>query len=125
MGSRVRRGDFDGVDDLVGRIDEIIGRERVVALHLNNSRTAVGSRLDRHEHIGAGKIGEQGMREVLHHPWLATLPTYLETPGMDSGYDKVNLDRARMVIAGEALPTLPPEAFTLRGSRARTAPPTS
>ena len=68
----------------------------MVALHLNDSRTTVGSRLDRHEHIGAGKMGEQGMSELLHHPWLATLPTYLETPGMDSGYDKVNLDRARM-----------------------------
>ena len=67
-------------------------------------------------------MGEQGMSEVLNHPWFATLPTYLETPGMDSGYDKINLDRVRMVIAGEELPTLPPEAFTLRGSRARTAP---
>ena len=114
---------FEGVEDLVDRVEEIIGRERVVALHLNDSRTTVGSRLDSHEHIGAGSMGEHGMSELLHHPWLETLPTYLETPGMDSGYDKVNLDRARMVIAGEELPTLPPEAFTLRGSRARSAPP--
>ena len=113
----------DGVDDLAARIDEILGHERVVALHLNDSRTSVGSRLDRHEHIGAGQMGERGMSEVLNHPWFETLPTYLETPGMDSGYDKVNLDRARMVIAGEKLPTLPPEAFSLRGSRTRTAPP--
>ena len=35
------------------------------------------------------------MRSLLTHPWLSTLPTYLETPGMDVGYDKVNLDRAR------------------------------
>ena len=114
---------FEGVEDLVIRIDEIIGQERVVALHLNDSRTVVGSRLDRHEHIGAGKMGERGMSEVLTQPWLATLPTYLETPGMDSGYDKVNLERARMVIHGEELPTLPPEAFALRRSRARTVPP--
>jgi deoxyribonuclease-4 len=113
----------DGVDDLAKRLDEILGHERVVALHLNDSRTTVGSRLDRHEHIGAGQMGERGMSEVLNHPWFGSLPTYLETPGMDSGYDKVNLDRARMVIAGEELPPLPPEAFTLRGSRARTAPP--
>ena len=112
-----------GVDDLSVRIDEILGHERVVALHLNDSRTTVGSHLDRHEHIGAGQMGERGMSEVLNHPWFATLPTYLETPGMDSGYDRINLERARMVIAGEELPTLPAEAFTLRGSRARTAPP--
>ena len=41
------------------------------------------------------------MRELLTHPWLATLPTFLETPGMDIGYDQVNLDRARMLIEGE------------------------
>ena len=35
------------------------------------------------------------MRDLLTHPWLATLPTFLETPGMDVGYDKVNLDRVR------------------------------
>ncbi len=115
--------DADGVDDLVARIDEILGRERVVMLHLNDSRTSVGSRLDRHEHIGAGQLGVTGMSELLNHPWLKTLPTYLETPGMDTGYDAVNLERVRLVIAGESLPQLPPEAFTARGSRTRTAPP--
>jgi deoxyribonuclease-4 len=113
----------DGVDDLVARIDEILGRERVVMLHLNDSRTSVGSRLDRHEHIGAGQLGVTGMSVLLNHPWLKTLPTYLETPGMDTGYDEVNLERVRLVIAGESLPQLPPEAFAARGSRTRTAPP--
>jgi deoxyribonuclease-4 len=113
----------EGVEDLSTRIEEILGRERVVMLHLNDSRTTRGSRLDRHEHIGAGKVGARGMSELLNNPWLASLPTYLETPGMDSGYDLINLDRARMVIGGAPLPVLPPEAFTLRGSRTRTAPP--
>ena len=92
-------------------------------LHLNDSRTSVGSRLDRHEHIGAGQLGVIGMSELLNHPWLKLLPTYLETPGMDTGYDAVNLERVRLVIAGQNLPKLPPEAFTARGSRTRTAPP--
>jgi deoxyribonuclease-4 len=113
----------DGVEDLVVRIDEILGKEQVVTLHLNDSRTTVGSKLDRHEHIGAGQVGENGMAELLNEPWLATLPTYLETPGMDSGYDEINLDRVRQILAGEALPKLPPEAFAARGSRTRTAPP--
>ena len=112
----------DGVGTLVARIDELLGREKVVMLHLNDSRTTLGSKLDRHEHIGAGQVGEQGMRELLNEPWLATLPTYLETPGMDLGYDKVNLDRLRMVIEGERLPDLPQEAFETRGSRTRTPP---
>jgi deoxyribonuclease-4 len=114
-----------GVEDLVGRIDTLFGRDKVVMLHLNDSRTTAGSHLDRHEHIAAGHMGANGMRELLSHPWLGTLPTYLETPGMDSGYDLVNLDRVRMLIDGETPPILPPEAFEVRGSKTRTAPPAS
>ena len=112
-----------GVDALVTRLDELIGREHVVMLHLNDSRTMLGAHLDRHEHIAAGGLGTNGMRELLTHPWLETLPTFLETPGMDIGYDKVNLDRARQLIEGETPALLPPEAFQVHGSRTRTAPP--
>jgi deoxyribonuclease-4 len=115
--------DDSGVELLVARVEEMLGREHVVMLHLNDSRTTVGSHLDRHEHIAAGEVGAAGMRELLTHPWLATLPTYLETPGMDTGYDKVNLDRARELIEGETPRPLPPEAFDVRGSHTRTAPP--
>ena len=115
--------DQDGVTTLLSRVDRLLGREKVVMLHLNDSRTTLGSKLDRHEHIGAGQVGETGMHELLNEPWLASLPTYLETPGMDEGYDKINLDRVRMVIQGERLPGLPPEAFSMRGSRTRTPPP--
>lgn len=115
--------DQAGVTKLVDRVDHLLGREKVAMLHLNDSRTTLGSRLDRHEHIGAGQLGEHGMHELLSEPWLANLPTYLETPGMDQGYDKVNLDRVRMVIGGEHLPDLPAEAFSMRSSRARTPPP--
>ena len=80
-------------------------------LHLNDSRTTLGSHLDRHEHIAAGRIGADGMRNLLTQPWLATLPTFLETPGMDIGYDKVNLDRVRMLIDGQTPPTAAAEAF--------------
>jgi len=111
------------VASLVEQVDTIIGRERVVMLHLNDSRTSLGSYLDRHEHIGAGLIGAAGLRAVLTEPWLATLPTYLETPGMDIGYDAINLDRVRLLLAGAELPDLPPEAFHARSSKARTAPP--
>jgi deoxyribonuclease-4 len=89
-------------------------------LHLNDSRTTLGSHLDRHEHIGAGKVGADGLRELLTHPWLATLPTYLETPGMDLGYDRINLERALGLIDGERLPELPPEAFEMRRGKSRT-----
>jgi deoxyribonuclease-4 len=115
--------DEAGVDRLVRRVDGLLGLDQVVMLHLNDSRTVVGSQRDRHEHIAAGQIGEIGMREVLTQPWLATLPTYLETPGMDVGYDRINLERARQVIDGVPLEQLPPDAFETRSSKARTAPP--
>lgn len=114
-----------GVGALVTRIGSLLGRERVVMLHLNDSRTVRGSLLDRHEHIAAGEVGPDGMRELLTEPWLATLPAFLETPGMDLGYDRINLERARMLIDGETPPGLPPEAFEVRSSRSRTAPPSS
>jgi deoxyribonuclease IV len=112
-----------GVADLAAQVEQRLGRESVVMLHLNDSRTTLGSRLDRHEHIAAGRIGAPGMRAILGHPWLGQLPTYLETPGMDSGYDLINLQRVRELIAGAEPPPLPAEAFALRGSRARSAPP--
>ncbi len=112
-----------GIEDVVRRIDGEIGRDKVVMLHLNDSRTTLGSRLDRHEHIAAGRVGADGMRNLVTHPWLATLPTFLETPGMDIGYDKVNLDRVRMLIDGQTPPPLPAEAFEVRGARTRSAPP--
>ncbi len=110
----------EAVDDLVARIDEILGRERVAMVHLNDARTVCGSRIDRHEHIGAGAIGAAGLGAVLLHPWLASLPTYLETPRMDTGYDAINLERTRLLIRDAPLPTLPADAFAARGGRSRT-----
>jgi deoxyribonuclease IV len=119
---------IDGPDDvarLVDTIDGLLDRRRVVMLHLNDSRSTCGSRVDRHEHIGAGNIGASGLRAVLEHPWLATLPAFLETPGMDDGYDDINLERVRMLLAGDPLPGLPEDAYRSRpGRRARKRPAT-
>ncbi len=112
------------VDEFAQRTERLIGRDALALLHLNDSRTELGSRLDRHEHIGAGKMGRDALRDLLNHPWLGSLPTYLETPGMDAGYDAINLERALLLADGQALPELPAEAFQMRRSRARTGPPT-
>ena len=92
-------------------------------LHLNDSRSELGSRLDRHEHLGAGRIGAAGLGHVLRHPHLAGATVILETPGMDVGYDAINLARALALDRDEPLAPLPPEAFALHGSRARAATP--
>jgi deoxyribonuclease IV len=117
-----RLSDPDVTDAFVDEFDRRIGLDRLVLIHLNDSKTEAGSRLDRHEHVGAGGIGEAGMAHLLTHPRLRHVAYILETPGMDDGYDAVNMDRARALALGRPLVPLPPEAMNLRGSRARTPP---
>jgi deoxyribonuclease-4 len=112
----------DGVDRLVGELGDRVGIERVVMIHLNDSKAMLGSRTDRHEHLGAGAIGAPGLARILTHPDLRHVTYYLETPGMDEGYDAVNASRARDLAEGRPLTSLPPEALNLPGSRARTGP---
>jgi deoxyribonuclease-4 len=109
----------EAIDELLADLDRRIGLDRLALVHLNDSKSERGSRLDRHEHLGAGRIGERGLGHLLRHPRLADTPWILETPGMDVGYDAINLARAGALIAGEPLETLPPAAFTIRGRRAR------
>ena len=97
-------------DALLASFDRLIGLDRLVMLHLNDSKAALGSRLDRHEHLAAGRIGEVGLAHVLTHPSLASAAYYLETPGMDEGYDAVNMARALALAAGEPLSPLAPES---------------
>jgi deoxyribonuclease-4 len=94
------------LDALLNRCDDLLGPERLAMLHLNDSRSVLGSHGDRHEHIAAGAIGEVGFRHVLTHPRLAAVPGYLETPDMELGYDAVNMERVRCLIDGQPLPTL-------------------
>jgi deoxyribonuclease IV len=110
------------VDDLLDAFDARIRLDRLVMVHLNDSRTTLGSRMDRHEHLGAGQIGPDGIRNLLTHPRLAHVAFLLETPGMDEGYDAINLARARDIAEGRPLDDLPPEAFTLRRSRSHSGP---
>jgi deoxyribonuclease-4 len=110
-------------DAVLDAFDRRIGLGRLAMLHLNDSKSPLGSRTDRHEHIGAGGIGERGMAHVLTHPLLAGVPTYLETPGMDEGYDAVNVARAIALAEGRPLAPLPPGAMSVRGSRSRSAAP--
>ena len=111
-------------DALLAAFADRIGIDRLPLVHLNDSRSERGSRLDRHEHVGAGRIGEAGMAHLLRHPLLAGATYILETPGMDEGYDAINVARALALARGEPLEPLPPGAFTLRGSRTRAATPT-
>jgi deoxyribonuclease IV len=109
-------------DALIDAFDREIGLGRLAMIHLNDSRMGLGSRVDRHQHVGAGGVGERGMAHLLTHPRLGHVAYILETPGMDEGYDAVNMERARALAEGRPLTPLPPEALNIRGSRARTPP---
>jgi deoxyribonuclease-4 len=110
-----------GVDRLLATFDERIGLGRLRMVHLNDSRAERGSRTDRHEHLGAGRIGGAGLGHLLRDPRLRHVPFILETPGMDEGYDAVNVARARALLVGDALEALPEVAFRLPSRRARSA----
>ncbi|HEV7868489.1 MAG TPA: deoxyribonuclease IV [Chthoniobacteraceae bacterium] len=69
-----------GAEKVFRDFDGIVGRKHLAALHLNDSKTALGSRVDRHEHIGKGRIGLEGFRYFMTAPRFAKIPKVLETP---------------------------------------------
>jgi len=76
-----------------------IGMERVHAVHLNDSKKPLGSRVDRHEHIGKGELGTDGFKFILNDPRLRHLPMVLETPkGPEMKEDVENLSVLRRLI---------------------------
>ena len=76
-------GDLDGV---LAEFDRIVGLDRLKAIHLNDSMNVLSAHKDRHEKIGKGKIGLEGLKAVIKHPKLRDLPFYLETPCDLQGY---------------------------------------
>lgn len=90
-------GGYDIVHDLDGviaRFDDIIGIERLKAIHLNDSMNVLGAHKDRHAKIGEGEIGLEALVRVINHPCLKDLPFYLETPNEIPGYaQEINLLR--------------------------------
>lgn len=82
-------GGYDIVNDLeqvLEEFDNIIGIERLLAIHINDSLNVLNSHKDRHAKIGQGNIGLEALSAVTNHPSLKNLPFYLETPNELSGY---------------------------------------
>ena len=115
-GAGIDVGDPAAIDAFLAGFDERIGLDRLVMIHLNDTRSGFASRTDRHEHLGAGRIPVAGLSHILRHPRLTQATYILETPGMDAGYDAINIERARGLWAGKPLPKLPAEAFELPSS---------
>ena len=84
------------VRKMFAQFDRTIGLDRLVAIHLNDSKTARGSRVDRHEHIGKGKIGLAAFRVIMRDHRFRKIPKILETPkGKDLAEDVMNLRTLR------------------------------
>jgi len=81
----------EGLDATLEAIDRTVGLARVPVFHVNDSKTALGSRVDRHEHIGKGKIGLEAFERILNHPMLAGKAFIAETPIDKPGDDKRNV----------------------------------
>lgn len=82
---------YDIVNDLDGVLaafDQIIGLDRLYAIHLNDSKNPLGSTKDRHEKIGEGSLGLKAFEHIVNHPKLRHLPMFLETPNDLAGYAK-------------------------------------
>jgi deoxyribonuclease-4 len=86
-------------DDLIGLIDATVGMDRLRCLHLNDSKVGFGANRDRHENIGDGTIGADGLGALLGHPDLQGLPAILEVPGEGDGPRTEDVDSARRVLA--------------------------
>ena len=78
----------DNLDQVLEEFDQIIGLDRLLAVHLNDSMNPRGSHKDRHQKIGEGEIGTEALKRVVNHPALQGKPFILETPNDDEGYAK-------------------------------------
>jgi deoxyribonuclease-4 len=89
----------EGLAATIGQIENTIGLERVPVMHINDSKIPLGGHVDRHEHIGKGKIGAEAFRRILTHPRLSATPPeglagrvfIAETPIDDPGDDRKNV----------------------------------
>ena len=73
-------------DGVLQHFDDVIGLERLKAVHFNDSKNERGSHKDRHEKLGRGYLGMEAMKRIALHPALSGRPFILETPNEDEGY---------------------------------------
>ncbi|MBP3474766.1 MAG: deoxyribonuclease IV [Lachnospiraceae bacterium] len=71
-------------DEMIDRFDQLIGKDRIAVFHINDSKNERGAGKDRHANIGAGTIGIEALRYIVHHPDFMHLPKILETPYVPS-----------------------------------------
>jgi len=85
----------EGLENMLGEIDNQVGLKLLKLIHLNDAFGALASHQDRHDHIGKGSIGLEGMKRMINHPKLRNIPMILETPKDNEKSDALNLALVR------------------------------
>jgi deoxyribonuclease IV len=88
-----------GLGETIRKIEASVGLGNVRLIHANDSKTPLGSHVDRHEHIGRGEIGREGFRRIVRHPKLRDVPFICETPIDRPGDDRRNLRMMRQLAS--------------------------
>jgi deoxyribonuclease IV len=91
-----------GLRGLVRQIEDSLGMANLQLIHCNDSKAALGSRVDRHARIGEGQIGEVGFRGLVQHPKLRTKPFILEIPVETEGDDRRNIEKLQALATRPA-----------------------
>lgn len=91
----------EGYTETMAQFDSLIGLDKLVAFHINDSKKGLGSRVDRHEHLGKGTLGEAPFRFIMNDPRFVNIPKILETPkGKEMEEDRINLAFLRNLVKG-------------------------
>lgn len=97
-----------GWDAAIGQVGSLIGLNEILAFHLNDSKTGLGSRVDRHEHIGKGMIGRAAFRHIVNDARFKRHPGCLETPKSPNLHEDVeNLATLRSLVKPRLKPQEP------------------
>ena len=94
-----------GLKLTVAEMDRLLGLDNVRVIHANDSKTPLGSHVDRHEHIGHGYIGKEGFRRILNHPKLCAKAFILETPFDAEGDELRNMEMLKKLCRKSSMTT--------------------
>lgn len=92
-------GSAEGVKKSLAILDKAVGLEHLKVIHVNDTKVKLGSRVDRHAHLGEGNIGLAGFKELVNFGWSEDFPFILETPENGTEWDKINLDKLMALVS--------------------------
>lgn len=91
-------GSVDGVKQSLEVLDRAVGLEQLKVIHVNDTKVQLGSRVDRHAHLGEGNIALEGFAALVNFGWPEDFPFILETPDNGTEWDKKNLDKLTALV---------------------------